>query len=540
MFGNKKELEKEKRTKQEQEQEREKKKTKEQEKEKKKKKEQDQKQEQEKEKEKEKEQEQEQEQELTSIVGFGSNIYFGIQAEADHKKKFSGIQQNFTKEYVAKATIEIPNYVDKMKNGNLEEKYKATQQIRILLSVEKDPPIENILKCEGIFTTLDQFLDLDEKQELQFEALWCISNILAGSTEDVKRVIEAGSLPKLIKFLDSSKNALQEQCICAIGNIAGDCAELRDRVLEHEVIPKLIETLKSNTTTRIISCTLWTLSNIFRFEPQPKISEIMILMDLLCDHLNNESTDIAQEACWLLFDLTRYDQNNIEHIMKTDICKKMAELLNHPLKAISVPTIRFFGNVVTGTTEQTQEAINSGILPTLYKLFQKRDQNQRKEICWTLSNICSGTVEQIQEVIDNNFIPLMFEVIEKDSYPVQKEVYYLFSNIIVMGNPQQMNYLIMNRAIEILFNALTSDDAKIIIASLESLLKILKVGDIIVETFNKPVNPYFTHFNELGGIDIIGILRRNHNESVEKISKYIMDKFFPDFESNLSDNEEDF
>ncbi|KAJ6250153.1 importin subunit alpha-4 [Anaeramoeba flamelloides] len=134
----------------------------------------------------------------------------------------------------------------------------------------------------------------------------------------------------------------------------------------------------------------------------------------------------------------------------------------------------------------------------------------------------------------------MFEVIEKDSYPVQKEVYYLFSNIIVMGNPRQMNYLIMNRAIEILFNALTSDDAKIIIASLESLLKILKVGDIIAETFKKQVNFYFAYFNQLGGIEKIGILRRNHNESVEKISKYIMDTFFPDFESNLSDNEEEF
>ena len=83
---------------------------------------------------------------------------------------------------------------------------------------------------------------------------------------------------------------------------------------------------------------------------------------------------------------------------------RLVQLLMHPNVAIAVPTLRCIGNIVTGDDQQTQMAINAGVLINLNQLIFSKKKTIRKEVCWTLSNITAGSVEQIQQCLDMGLV----------------------------------------------------------------------------------------------------------------------------------------
>jgi importin subunit alpha-6/7 len=54
---------------------------------------------------------------------------------------------------------------------------EATTFFRKVLSIEKKPPIEEVVSCPGVVQRLVQCLGADDDQRLQFEAAWAITNV---------------------------------------------------------------------------------------------------------------------------------------------------------------------------------------------------------------------------------------------------------------------------------------------------------------------------------------------------------------------------
>lgn len=77
------------------------------------------------------------------------------------------------------------------------------------------------------------------------------------------------------------------------------------------------------------------------------------------------------------------------------------------------PSLRAVGNIVTGTDEQTQRVLNSGVLALFPNLLRHPKNNIQKEAAWTLSNITAGKNLQIQEVVDAGLVPLLVEVLQQ-------------------------------------------------------------------------------------------------------------------------------
>lgn len=67
--------------------------------------------------------------------------------------------------------------VAKLMSDNLDAQLEATSYFRKLLSIEKRPPIEDVVKQPNVVRRLVEFLGYDHNQRLQFEAAWALTNV---------------------------------------------------------------------------------------------------------------------------------------------------------------------------------------------------------------------------------------------------------------------------------------------------------------------------------------------------------------------------
>jgi importin subunit alpha-2 len=124
-------------------------------------------------------------------------------------------------------------------SGTKDQQLIGTQSVRKLLSIPKNPPIQEIIDA-GLVPKLIEFLDVKNKM-LQFESAWALTNIASGDSSQTKEVVKCGAIPYFIKMIGTKDANLVEQAIWALGNIAGDSCEHRDLVLEQGILQPLIK-----------------------------------------------------------------------------------------------------------------------------------------------------------------------------------------------------------------------------------------------------------------------------------------------------------
>ena len=72
--------------------------------------------------------------------------------------------------------------VEKLLSNDPAAQLEATTCLRKLLSLEKKPPIQEVVSQPNVVQRLVQFLSAHESQKLQFEAAWALTNVRARNT----------------------------------------------------------------------------------------------------------------------------------------------------------------------------------------------------------------------------------------------------------------------------------------------------------------------------------------------------------------------
>jgi len=107
-------------------------------------------------------------------------------------------------------------YLGYLKSTNLEEKYFGLVAIRKLLAqsikfvyLGRNAPITEVVNS-GLVPIFLEFLN-DEKIDFQYEALWCLTNISSGDSEDTYSIISKNGIELIMKKFDSNVAEIQEQ-----------------------------------------------------------------------------------------------------------------------------------------------------------------------------------------------------------------------------------------------------------------------------------------------------------------------------------------
>ncbi|KAH6762502.1 importin alpha isoform 1 [Perilla frutescens var. hirtella] len=445
------------------------------------------------------------------------------------KKRREGIQQfpvpvEATTGIEKKVQLEnLPSMVASVWTDDASQQLEATSQFRKLLSIERSPPIQEVIQS-GVVPRFVQFLTREDYPQLQFEAAWALTNIASGTSEHTKVVIDHGAVPIFVQLLGSPSDDVREQAVWALGNVAGDSPKCRDLVLGYGALGPLLAQLNEHAKLSMLRNATWTLSNFCRGKPQPMFEQTSPALPVLRQLIDSTDEEVLTDACWALSYLSDGSNDKIQAVIDSGVCRRLVELLHHPSPSVLIPALRTVGNIVTGDDIQTQFIITNGALPSLLNLLSGAYKKSiKKEACWTISNITAGNRDQIQAIIEAGIIGPLIQLLQNAEFDVKKEAAWALSNATSGGTHEQIQYLVSQQCIKPLCDLLVCPDPRIVTVCLEGLENILKVGEADKNLGRTAdVNLYAQMIDEAEGLEKIENLQsHDNNEIYEKAVKIL-------------------
>ena len=428
------------------------------------------------------------------------------------------------------------NLKDQLLSPDFDKKLSTIIKIRKMLSIEKNPPIQDILDS-NILPILIKLIQEEKDYQIKFEIAWIITNIASGTSEQTLELVDHGVIPILIEFIQENNINLTSQCVWALGNIAGDSSKCREYLLKTNLMEILLIQINESKNISFLRNAVWTLSNLCREKPGLEEINYSSVLSTLGKLMFSIDTDILTDLSWALSYISDGSENIIEGIVNSGMLPRITELLMHSDTRVQTPALRTIGNIVTGNDNQTQAVINSSALPCLLNLLKSNKKSIKREACWAISNITAGNVYQIQAVIDCEIFPTLVNLLESSEMDVKKEAAWAISNATTGGTRDQIDYLIECNSLPPLIKLLDCTDVRIIKVILEGLENILEIGEEDKKIHGK--NLYISHIEQAGGLERIENLQQHPNNEIYEGSVKILERFFDAEDDNLSEEDQE-
>ncbi|CAA7020504.1 unnamed protein product [Microthlaspi erraticum] len=308
-----------------------------------------------------------------------------------------------------------------------------------------------------------------KERNLQLEATTQFRKLLSiERSPPIEEVIEAGVVPRFVEFL-MREDYPQLQAVWALGNVAGDSPRCRDLVLSQGALLPLLSQLNEHAKLSMLRNATWTLSNFCRGKPQPTFDQVclsflpefvlMIKEDYVISLISQElvspglpalerlihstNEEVLTDACWALSYLSDGTNDKIQYVIEAGVVPRLVELLQHPSPSVLIPALRSIGNIFTGDDAQTQKKRREGLqatqqpqfapsaesaastidkklesLPSMIGGVWSKERNLQLEATTQFRKLLS--IERsppIEEVIEAGVVPRFVEFLMREDYP---------------------------------------------------------------------------------------------------------------------------
>jgi hypothetical protein len=410
-------------------------------------------------------------------------------------------------------------------------------EIRKQLAKWADPPVQEAIDA-GVVPIAHHYL-CGEDEKLQFEALWVLTNIASGTSEQTAVVANSGAVLQFRNMLSSPNMEIKEQALWALANIAGDSTTFRDGVLELNTLAPILEIIVQSEEAQklhMLRNAVWALGNMCRGKPSPKLEQIqpaLMYLGFLTYHTDRE---VLVDTLWALSYISDGGDDRIRAVIEgtrvegrfpQGALPKVIEYLLSENPKILQPTVRLVGNIASGNDSVlTDTLLASGpCLANLTPLLYTSKTNIRKEAVWALSNITAGTPAQIAAVMEAGLFPRVIQLAGEGDAIVKKEALFALANA-AYGSPEILEQLQQMGAIQVLVSQMdVIRDSGALCSILDALRCFLELGRSKAEAIGGS-NATCAVIEEAGGLEKIEQLQDDENEDVYKKISKILTEFF--------------
>lgn len=394
------------------------------------------------------------------------------------------------------------------------ERLSATIKVRRLLASPSDPPIDEVVQS-GIIPILLKNLKIADRQ-LQFESLWSLTNISAGTTNNCKAIILADTLSCISPFLMSEHEEIRDQSLWCIGNLAGDSTPYRDLILQTNILTVLLPHITASAKLSFVRLATWVMTNLCRGSPAPTFEYVKATVGKYAELIHSEDEETLIDVLWGLSYLSNACNEQIQFVSDSGILPRLMKLLNHQNPAIQSPALRILGNVVSGNDAQTQTVLELGLLPNLFSLLYSSKIAIRKETCWLISNITAGTSDQISMIQQSGLFSPIFIMAKSEPFIIKKEIAWIISNACKGGNVKVIQHLIDIGYLTALSSLLTCEDVDIIKITLDTISDMIRTSPA----------QCIEMMEESNGVEMIEELQKHLNSDIYENAGNILETYF--------------
>lgn len=454
--------------------------------------------------------------------------------------------------------VRISELVDSLKAGSaeVELRLKAAVELRTMLSVGANPPIQAVIEkggCAPLVACLD-----DHSAAVQFEAAWAIANIASGTTAQTLALLEGSAAESLFRILASDQICgradLCDQCLCALSNIAGDDdVQPRNQLLGCGIIGHLgslferIPTFSWNLHGRIQVLRSLTrlMSNLCCGHPAPPLDEVDCAFDYFVQVLlGTDDTQMLADAlfglCCLIEGATDDDaEARAMRMMSAGFAPDTPPPAPHPLLLkvvdsfrwggrVAIAALRLLGLLVSMPVEQlTDSVISVGALQVLRNALLDGHVTQRLhcDAAWALSNIAAGGSGQVQHLLDTTgLFNALCRTLEKGmGAEVKHECAWAVANVARRGS-HTLAQLDARRLLSVLAQALKAEsDISLLCALLDASEAVLRFGQEQASAKGLAKNALVVHAEEFGLPQQLERLQRAQDEAVGRRAGHALD-----------------
>jgi len=360
--------------------------------------------------------------------------------------------------------------------------------LRGVLETDK-PPIQTVIDF-GVVPRLIEILSSTENESIQFNLENVVVSLLAGTKEQVDMLVtNTGFLPLLVSLVESPHEGLQDKAILALGKIVDASSRIRDMLLQAGIIQPLLRVLQGSdvvlTTLEAASGTLsmCCLGMVNGFATDKETLTVLTKL-LVNDHEtvvnNNDHATVVRNACGALFNiLLRLSHERVNDVISIGFIEPLLKILPNSPQYVQEPVLKSLYLISSRGDASIKALVLHDGISYLSKVLSSSDLNEKnqKRTCYAITNIISGSRDRVQSAIDNDVVPSLVKLLtlEQNNKPEEAALSVLY-RMTKAGSASQIKYLFTEGCLNSLFDMLNIIDCSSSVVALQTLSCILAVG----------------------------------------------------------------